>query len=69
MNNQDMIEALSASLHKADWNTWSKGFIESIQNRLFDDLSNKQQVKVVELYEDLQQIHLPMLYAMEENDG
>lgn len=63
-----MIEALSASLEKADWNSWSAQFIESIQNRFWDDLSDKQKIKICELYDDLQEIHLPILYAMESKN-
>jgi len=62
-NNEDMIDALYASLDFAGWNTWSKDFIESLENATWEKLSDKQQLKVIELYQDLQHIHLPIHHA------
>lgn len=61
MNYQALIDALRWSLDHADWNSWAREFIENIKDRDWHDLSDKQKIKVVELTEELEQIHFPMM--------
>lgn len=50
-----MIEELTNSLNNDPefWNEWETDFIESLKDREWDDLTEKQQEKVQELFDKL----------------
>lgn len=54
---RNLVKELTNSVDQYKWTDWERDFIQSIQGREFDFMSAKQQEKVFQLVEKMDELH------------